>query len=204
MDDILIRIPAAQWEDFIAQLDADTEPNEKLIEAARIFARGKFNGDVYQSCAGLNGMNKQQHYDELFRRLDALCAGETDEIAVMATIACELYQAFDVFHWVGFYRNVGGEVLKIGPYQGGHGCLVIPFSRGVCGKCAREQTLINIPDVAAIPFHIACSAATRAELVVPICRRDGGLLAVLDIDSEQLAAFDEIDERNLLRVNRYF
>ncbi len=150
-------------------------------------------------------MPRSKHqYDELFRRLDALCAGETDEIALMATIVCELYQTFDAFHWVGFYRNVGGEVLKIGPYQGGHGCLVIPFSRGVCGKCARERAIINIPDVAAIPFHIACSAATRAELVIPICRRDGSLLAVLDIDSEQPAAFDDIDEVNLPRITKYF
>ncbi len=149
-------------------------------------------------------MSKQQRYDEVFRGLDALCAGETDVIALQATIACALYQAFPEFHWVGFYRNVGGETLKIGPYQGTLGCLVIPFSRGVCGRCARERKTINIPDVAVVPYHIACSPATRSELVVPICGRDGELLAVLDIDAERLAAFDEIDERNLQRVSAYF
>jgi GAF domain-containing protein len=149
-------------------------------------------------------MTKQQHYDRLFERLDSLCADETDPIAVMATIACELYRAFERFDWVGFYRNVGGEVLKIGPYQGGHGCLTIPFSRGVCGKCAREKAVQNVPDVSAAADHIACSATTKSELVAPVLTGDGELLAVLDVDSDTLAAFDQIDESSLMRVSEYF
>lgn len=149
-------------------------------------------------------MRTQHHYDDLFRRLDALCASETDRIALMATIACELSQAFPAFHWVGFYRNVGNDTLKIGPYQGTHGCLTIPFAKGICSQCAREKAVLNIPDVTAVPHHIACSGSTRSELVVPICGEDGELIGVLDIDSDHPAEFTELDERNLLRVNRYF
>jgi GAF domain-containing protein len=122
----------------------------------------------------------------------------------MATVASELFHAFEDFDWVGFYRNVGGELLKIGPYQGGHGCLTIPFARGVCGQCARERRLQNVPDVRAIPHHIACSSATISEIVVPIFDGAGALLAVLDVDSDRPAAFDATDEANLMLINRYF
>ncbi len=148
--------------------------------------------------------NKQQTYDGLLQRLDALCAGETDAVALMATIACELYHTFDTFHWAGFYRNAGGRTLKIGPYQGSHGCLVIPFDKGVCGQCARELRVINVPDVSRIQHHIACSGSTRSEIVVPVHNAAGALLGVLDIDSDLPAAFDGTDERNLASLNRYF
>ncbi len=148
--------------------------------------------------------HKQARYDRLFQRLDGLCEGESDTITLMATIACELNLAFERFHWVGFYRNMGDRTLKVGPYQGGHGCLEIPFDHGVCGKCAREQTLQNVPDVAHLPFHIACSSTTRSELVVPVTDNQGHLLAVLDIDSDLPDAFDEVDERNLARIASYF
>jgi len=149
-------------------------------------------------------MTKQQQYERLFMTLDSLCEGETDHVALMATIACELYQTFERFNWVGFYRNVGGQVLKIGPYQGTHGCITIPFSKGVCGKCARERSVQNVPDVSKVPQHISCSATTKSELVAPILAGDGELVAVLDIDSDTAAAFDEIDEVNLQRLNNYF
>jgi len=149
-------------------------------------------------------MTGQQQYDRLFERLDSLCEGETDRMALMATIACELYHAFERFNWVGFYRNVGDNLLKIGPYQGGHGCLTIPFSRGVCGKCARERVVQNVPDVSVAADHIACSTTTKSELVVPILNGADELLAVLDIDSDTLAAFDRTDETNLTRIGRYF
>jgi len=149
-------------------------------------------------------MTKQQQYDSLFQTLDSLCEGETDQLALMATIACELYHTFEQFIWVGFYRNVGGQVLKIGPYQGTHGCLTIPFSKGVCGKCASERAVQNVPDVSKVPYHLACSATTKSEVVVPMLASDGGLVAVLDIDSDTAAMFDEIDEVNLQRLNKYF
>lgn len=130
---------------------------------------------------------------EVTARIRALCAGEDDEVALMATVACELFHAFDDFDWVGFYRVVAPGLLKIGPYQGGHGCLVIPFERGVCGAAARERRTQVVPDVAAFPGHIACAATTRSEIVVPVFGRDGTLIAVLDIDSDTPAAFDAAD-----------
>ena len=132
---------------------------------------------------------------ELRGRVLALVEGEEDEIAKMATLACEIFQADPRFDWVGFYRLVAPDLLKIGPYQGGHGCLVIPFSRGVCGACAREEKTQLVPDVDAFPGHIACASSTRSELVVPVFGRDGGLIAVLDIDSDQPDAFREEDAR---------
>lgn len=148
--------------------------------------------------------DKQTQYDQLFERLDALCDGESDVITLMATIVCELNLSFEQFHWVGFYRNLGNRTLKVGPYQGGHGCLVIPFDQGVCGKCAATETVQNVPDVAALPYHIACASTTRSELVVPVHDANRKLLAVLDIDSDLPAAFDDVDERNLARIASYF
>ncbi len=149
-------------------------------------------------------MNTQTSYEQLFSQLNALCADETDETAIMATIACELYHTFDHFNWVGFYRNMDDTTLKVGPYQGMHGCLVIPFSRGVCGACARTKELQHVPDVDAVTDHIACSSTTRSELVIPMLARDGTLLSVLDIDSDTPDAFGPVDLEELPKINRYF
>lgn len=132
-------------------------------------------------------------YDSLSRDLDALCHGETDAVAIMATVACELHKAHPLSDWTGFYRVVAPELLKIGPYQGGHGCLVIPFSRGVCGAAARTGQAQIVPDVDAFPGHIACASSTRSELVLPVRNGQGVLLGVLDLDSDTPAAFDETD-----------
>ncbi|MDW3203980.1 MAG: GAF domain-containing protein [Alphaproteobacteria bacterium] len=132
-------------------------------------------------------------YREVVQRITALAEGETDAIALMATTVCELYQEDDRFDWVGFYRNVGNDILKIGPYQGGHGCLTIPFSRGVCGACARTGEVQLVPDVDAFEDHIACASSTRSELVLPVRDAKGNLLAVLDIDSDKPDAFDQED-----------
>jgi len=149
-------------------------------------------------------LGRQEQYDRLFETLDLLCEGESDLIALMATIVCELHRTFELFDWVGFYRNVGGGVLKIGPYQGDHGCLTIDFSRGICGRCARERSVQNVPDVTAERDHIACSATTKSEIVIPIPDAGGELIAVLDIDSDTPGAFDRIDEENLQLIGRYF
>ena len=133
----------------------------------------------------------------LARTIAALTAGETDEVALMATLACEIHHADDRFDWTGFYRVTEPGVLKIGPYQGGHGCLVIPFSRGVCGAAAREGRTQLVPDVEAFPGHIACSSATRSELVIPVFGAGGRLIGVLDIDSDQPDAFTEADAKAL-------
>jgi len=132
-------------------------------------------------------------YTEVAARIRAVCDGEDDTVALRATVACELYHGLQGFDWVGFYRVTAPGVLKIGPYQGGHGCLVIPFSRGVCGAAAREERTQVVPDVDAFPGHIACASSTRSEIVVPVFGGDGGLLGVLDVDSNRPAAFDESD-----------
>lgn len=107
-------------------------------------------------------------YDTLDAALDALTHGETDTVALMATVACEVHHAHPLADWTGFYRVTAPGLLKIGPYQGGHGCLVIPFDRGVCGAAARTGQVQLVPDVEAFPGHIACSSTTRSELVLPV------------------------------------
>ena len=122
---------------------------------------------------------------DLIASIHALCEGEDDSIAIMATVSAELFHAVDGYDWVGFYRVVASNLLKIGPYQGGHGCLTIPFDRGVCGVAARQQAIQLVEDVDHFEGHIACSSSTKSELVIPCSNRDGHLLGVLDIDSYQ-------------------
>ncbi len=136
-------------------------------------------------------------YDLLTRTVAALTAGETDDVALMATIACEVHHADERFDWTGFYRVTGPETLKIGPYQGGHGCLVIPFDRGVCGAAARLREVQLVPDVEAFPGHIACASTTRSELVLPVANGAGRLLGVFDIDSDTPDAFTSADAEAL-------
>jgi len=136
-------------------------------------------------------------YEFLRRTVAALTEGESDEVALMATVACEVYHADRRFDWTGFYRVVAPELLKIGPYQGGHGCLSIPFERGVCGAAARSGEVQLVADVGEFPGHIACATSTRSEIVLPVWDRSGALIAVFDIDSNQPDAFDEADARGL-------
>src|SRR5690606_38180206 len=133
----------------------------------------------------------QADYTALAKTIESLTEGETDEVALMATVVCELHHADERFDWTGFYRVTAPGILKIGPYQGGHGCLVIPFDRGVCGAAARTGEVQIVTDVDAFPGHIACASSTRSEIVLPVRTRDGTLIAVLDIDSDRPAAFDE-------------
>lgn len=136
-------------------------------------------------------------YPTLARTIAALTEGEDDPIALMATVACEVHHADDRFDWTGFYRVTALDLLKIGPYQGGHGCLVIPFSRGVCGAAARTRQIQLVPDVDAFPDHIACASSTRSELVIPVEDAAGALIAVFDIDSDQPDAFTARDAEAL-------
>lgn len=136
-------------------------------------------------------------YQEALARCRSLLEGETDWIAAMATVASELHASFDHFHWTGFYRALDDEQLVIGPYQGGHGCLRIDFSRGVCGAAARTRATQKVDDVTRFDGHIACSATTRSEIVVPVLTPEGRLLAVLDVDSDHPAAFDDTDRHYL-------
>ena len=139
-------------------------------------------------------------WTETEARILALTEGETDAVALMATVACELHHADARFDWTGFYRVVAPALLKIGPYQGGHGCLTIPFDRGVCGAAARTGETQLVDDVDAFPGHIACASSTRSEIVVPVTNRGGALIAVLDIDSDRPAAFDAADRDALERL----
>jgi GAF domain-containing protein len=139
-------------------------------------------------------------YPSLAATIAALTAGEDDTVALMATIACEVHHADDRFDWTGFYRVTAPGLLKIGPYQGSHGCLTIAFSRGVCGACARSGTAQLVADVDAFPDHIACSSSTRSELVLPVRDSTGTLIGVFDIDSDRPAAFSETDARELQAI----
>jgi len=132
-------------------------------------------------------------YDTLAKTIAALTEGETDRVALMATIACEVHHADDRFDWTGFYRVTEPGLLKIGPYPGGHGCLVIPFDRGVCGAAAKTGEVQLVPDVDAFPGHIACASSTRSELVLPVRDAGGEVIAVFDLDSNQPDAFTDQD-----------
>ncbi len=133
------------------------------------------------------------NYSDLRANILSLTSGETDEIALMATFVCELHHSDARFDWTGFYRVTEPDLMKIGPYQGGHGCLVIPFHRGVCGAAARSLQIQLVADVEAFEDHIACASSTRSELVIPVQNQAGRLLGVLDIDSDLPAAFTQED-----------
>ena len=139
-------------------------------------------------------------YNDLSQVIASLTEGETDDVALMASLACEVHHADDRFDWTGFYRVTEPDLLKIGPYQGGHGCLRIPFSRGVCGAAARTGQAQLVPDVDAFPGHIACASSTRSELVLPVWNKAGDLIAVFDIDSNQPDAFTQEDADQLAAI----
>jgi GAF domain-containing protein len=130
-------------------------------------------------------------------------AGVDDDITGMATLASLLHHSFGHL-WTGFYRVVGPQLLRVGPYQGTLGCLEITFGRGVCGTSAAERRTVIVPDVSRFPGHITCDARSKSEIVVPVFDRAGSLIAVLDIDSELRAAFDLSDADGLERVLRWF
>lgn len=139
-------------------------------------------------------------YPTLHKAVAALTEGETDAVALMATVVCEVHHSDARFDWTGFYRVTQPGLMKIGPYQGGHGCLTIPFDRGVCGACARSGQVQLVPDVDAFPGHIACASSTRSELVLPVRDATGTLIAVFDIDSDTPAAFDQTDATQMQRL----
>ncbi|MEW6576681.1 MAG: GAF domain-containing protein [Pseudomonadota bacterium] len=138
---------------------------------------------------------KAELYAELLKAADALTAGEADGIANMANISALIWQFVPELNWVGFYRMVGGE-LVLGPFQGKSACIRIPLTKGVCGAAARTGETQLVEDVHAFPGHIACDAASRSELVVPV-KRDGAVIAVIDLDSPLPARFDAEDARGI-------
>ena len=132
-------------------------------------------------------------HKDVFAKIESLLDDETDWVSAMSTVVCELHNSFEHFHWTGFYRTVEPNLLKIGPYQGGHGCLVIPFDKGICGAAATTGETQDVPDVHARPEHIACSSSTLSEVVVPVKDSEGNVVAVLDLDSDLPAAFSSED-----------
>ena len=137
-------------------------------------------------------------YRDLAQALDALVADEPDAIANMANAAALIWESLPDVNWVGFYRNIGDE-LVLGPFQGRPACIRIPFGQGVCGVAAQTREVQLVEDVHAFPGHIACDAASNSEIVLPIVR-DGELIAVLDIDSPKTARFTEEDEAGCLKL----
>lgn len=141
--------------------------------------------------------DKEQQYQTLFPQIEALLAGETDMTANMANVAAALKQTFDFF-WVGFYV-VKKDMLVLAPFQGPIACTRIRHGKGVCGTAWKEAKTLIVPDVELFPGHIACNAASRSEIVVPVIR-EGKVIAVLDIDSDKLDSFDEVDANYLERI----
>lgn len=148
----------------------------------------------------LRGVPKKQAYEELAGHVDAVLDGIHDEIAEMATISSLVHNAFG-FLWTGFYRVVTpGQLMRVGPYQGTLGCLEIAFGRGVCGTAAREKRAMVVRDVEQFNDHIACDARARSEIVLPVTNSDGELIAVFDVDSENVGTFDADDELGLTTI----
>ena len=141
--------------------------------------------------------DKCNKYSVLYEQIKSLTDGEDDLIANMANISSMIHQTFG-FWWTGFYR-VNGNMLVLGPFQGPLACSRIPFGRGVCGTAWKEAATVIVPDVDAFPGHIACSSASRSEIVVPVFD-DEKVIAVLDIDSAELNTFDSIDKEWLEKI----
>ena len=145
-------------------------------------------------------MNKEEKYRLLTEQIRSLIEGETDEVAVMANVCAAIHQEMGFF-WTGFYR-VKGDELVLGPFQGPVACMHIPFGKGVCGSAWERKETIVVPDVEQFPGHIACSSLSRSEIVVPVFSKTNEVVAVLDIDSKELATFDETDRHYLEAICR--
>lgn len=146
--------------------------------------------------------DKAARYAEVAQEIAAVLEGEPDRVARMATVSSMLNDAFEAFFWTGFYvvDPTRTDELVVGPYQGTLGCLRIAFGRGVCGAAAASGQTQLVPDVDAFPGHIACDSRSKSEVVVPVRDPQGRLIAVLDVDSDQPAAFDETDAQWLERI----
>lgn len=145
---------------------------------------------------------KAERYAEVAAEIAAVLDGEANALARMTTLAAMLAQSFETFFWTGFYLvdPIRPDELVVGPYQGTLGCLRIRIGQGVCGTAAAQRRTQIVPDVEAFPGHIACDARSRSEIVIPVLGAEGRLLGVLDVDSAELAAFDEVDAQWLERI----
>lgn len=151
-------------------------------------------------CTNKMRMEKKEKYILLEEQIRSLIEGETDSVAVMANVCAAIHETMGFF-WTGFYR-VQGDELVLGPFQGPVACMHIPFGKGVCGTAWQRKETIVVPDVEQFPGHIACSSLSRSEIVVPVFSQAGEVVAVLDIDSKDLATFDETDRYYLETICR--
>ena len=142
---------------------------------------------------------RSEAYERCLMKILNVCGGESDQVALMASVVGVLKNEFSDFYWVGFYRLIAGE-LVIGPYQGTVGCLRIELNRGVCGAAVRTGVAQIVADVHQFPGHIACDPRSQSEIVLPVRNREGVLIAVLDIDSTQRGAFSELDRKHLEEI----
>jgi GAF domain-containing protein len=141
---------------------------------------------------------KAEKYNLLTEQIQSLIEGETDGVAVMANICAAIHDAMG-FWWTGFYRVKNGEMV-LGPFQGPVACMHISYGKGVCGTAWKEKRTIIVPDVEQFPGHIACSSLSRSEIVIPIFSQNGEVTGVLDIDSKELATFDNTDQQYLEKI----
>ena len=148
-------------------------------------------------------IKSKENYELVQRKIESLLEDENDWVSAMATVVSELHNNFSHFNWTGFYRVTSPNLLKIGPYQGSHGCLTIPFSKGVCGAAAREKQPQIVPNVNEREDHIACSSSTLSEIVVPVMDSNQNVLAVLDIDSDTENSFTSLDRNFLEKLRKY-
>jgi len=151
----------------------------------------------------LRALPKSEGYRQLTEQVEAVLEGIDDPVAAMATMSALIHHGFGVL-WTGFYRVVAPGLLRVGPYQGTLGCLEIRIGSGVCGTSAQSKQTVIVRDVAEFPGHIACDARSRSEIVVPVFDRRRDLIAVLDLDSERIGAFDQDDARGLERLVEWF
>jgi GAF domain-containing protein len=152
----------------------------------------------------LRGLPLAEAYDELHSQTDAVLEGIDDEVAAMATISALIHNSLGHL-WTGFYRVADpGKRLIVGPYQGTLGCMEIEFGKGVCGTAAAEERTVIVDEVLTFPGHITCDARSRSEIVVPVFGRNGDLIAVLDIDSDQPSTFTDEDREGLEKVVGWF
>lgn len=142
--------------------------------------------------------SKEESYQTLVPQIEALISSETDPVANLANIAAAIWETFG-FLWIGFYR-VEGEELILGPFQGPLACTRIAKGAGVCGTAWAKNTTLIVPNVDEFPGHIACSSASKSEIVVPVLSASGDVLYILDIDSDQLDCFDKIDQKYLEEI----
>ncbi len=183
--------------------DGEISPSKDELDGGRFWTMQEIRESMGQNVLTPNFerefqqffLDKIDKYDLLTKQIGGLIEGERDSVAVMANVCAAIHETMG-FWWTGFYRVVNDE-LVLGPFQGPVACMHISFGKGVCGTAWRERRTIVVPDVELFPGHIACSSLSRSEIVVPVLSEGGHVVAVLDIDSKALSAFDDIDRRYL-------